>query len=240
MRIRLTSSTRASYRRPGLLSLDVMADCCHYCFCNDPSNPRKAYDSEREHRHPERTDCRRAGHCRTGCPRRWPPRARWARDGRRGRWTHPRGSRLERGRDLRSLLAERPTREHAARTRGVVDGRPSGASLRPPARAACSGGGLTCRPSRCARSTSAAGSRSCAPAPSRADRSAGSASLRFDVAELDPEQLLELLEGPLGPSVEDGCHPHRLGARAVLAQVVDKDAVARLYADPLGSELEDL
>ena len=43
-----------------------------------------------------------------------------------------------------------------------------------------------------------------------------------------------------GVAVQDRRHPDRLGAGAVLAQVVDEDGVARLDAEPLAGEQVDL
>src|SRR3954454_1705408 len=54
----------------------------------------------------------------------------------------------------------------------------------------------------------------------------------------DRQQLLELGQRGVRTAMEDRRHPHLLGARAVLAQVVDEDALLWRHADLLGPELE--
>src|SRR5437588_5780168 len=56
----------------------------------------------------------------------------------------------------------------------------------------------------------------------------------------DAEQALELGQRSLCAAVEDRRHAHRLGALAVLAQVVHEDTLLRRNAESLGAEVEDL
>src|SRR5205085_7421423 len=59
-------------------------------------------------------------------------------------------------------------------------------------------------------------------------------------AQLDAQQALELVERGVRAAVEDRGHSHGLRRLAVLAQVVDEDAIVRWDPDPLGSQAEDL
>src|SRR4051794_22110410 len=64
--------------------------------------------------------------------------------------------------------------------------------------------------------------------------------LRSSQAEIQSEQPLELRQRRLGPAVEHGRHSDGLGPLAVLAQVVDEDALPRRQPDALRAHPEDL
>src|SRR5688572_12240482 len=61
-----------------------------------------------------------------------------------------------------------------------------------------------------------------------------------NAAELELEQLLQLRDRLLGIAVKERGHPDRLGALAVLAQIVDEHRLGGLDLEPLAGEQVDL
>src|SRR4051812_38714766 len=79
-----------------------------------------------------------------------------------------------------------------------------------------------------------------AEATARSPMSGGRRAGRSLAHYRNTQQALELGQRALRAAVQDGGHPHRLRALAVLAQVVHEDALLRRDSDPLGAKAEDL